>query len=56
MEEDTEGLADLRDCLMTPEVALTTVDLLYNRIGKISSFNGLSVCLFVYNLMHIVCK
>ena len=34
MEEDTEGLADLRDCLMTPEVALTTVDLLYNRIGK----------------------
>ena len=37
MEEDTEGLADLRDCLMTPEVALTTVDLLYNRIGKINS-------------------
>mmetsp|Transcript_6195 Transcript_6195/g.6363 ORF Transcript_6195/g.6363 Transcript_6195/m.6363 type:complete len:344 (+) Transcript_6195:173-1204(+) len=34
MEEDVEGLSDFRDCLMTPGVALTTVDLLYNRIGE----------------------
>ena len=34
MEEDVEGLTDLRDCLMTPGLGLTTVDLLYNRIGK----------------------
>ena len=36
MEEDVEGLTDLRDCLMTPGLGLTTVDLLYNRIGKTS--------------------
>jgi hypothetical protein len=33
MEEDLQGLAALRDCLLNPNVALTSVDMMYNRIG-----------------------
>ena len=44
MEEDVEGLTDLRDCLMTPGLGLTTVDLLYNRIGKTSVLCCTLVC------------
>ena len=28
-----EGLIAFRDCLLNPNLGLTTVDLLYNRIG-----------------------
>jgi hypothetical protein len=34
MEEDQRGLAAFKECLMNPNVALTSVDLMYNRIGK----------------------
>ena len=33
-EEDTAGLQALRDCLLNPSVSLTSVDLMYNRIGE----------------------
>jgi hypothetical protein len=33
-DEDVEGLVNFRNCLLTPELALSTVDLLYNRIGN----------------------
>jgi hypothetical protein len=33
MEEDLEGLQALRDCLNNTNVALTSVDLMHNRIG-----------------------
>ena len=32
--EDLDGLAALRDCIMTPTVAVTSIDLLFNRIGE----------------------
>lgn len=31
--EDLEGLEALRDCLLNPNLGLTTVDLMFNRIG-----------------------
>lgn len=36
MEEDLRGLAALKNCLLNPTVGLTSVDLLYNRIGMFS--------------------
>jgi hypothetical protein len=36
MEADVEGLTAFRDCLLNPTLGLTTVDLLYNRIGSAS--------------------
>lgn len=33
LEEDLQGLAALKECLQNPSVALTSVDLMYNRIG-----------------------
>lgn len=33
-EEDLLGIRALRDCLLLPTVALTSVDLMYNRIGE----------------------
>ena len=33
-EEDLEGLTAFRDCLNNPNVNLTNIDLMYNRIGK----------------------
>lgn len=35
MEADVEGLTAFRDCLLNPTLGLTTVDLLYNRIGSV---------------------
>ena len=52
MEEDVEGLTDLRDCLMTPGLGLTTVDLLYNRIGKTSVL----CCAVLYNTCEGQCS
>jgi hypothetical protein len=37
MEEDQQGLSAFKECLMNPNVALTSVDLMYNRIGKLSA-------------------
>ncbi len=34
LEDDMLGLAAFRDCLLCPTVALTSVDLMYNRIGE----------------------
>lgn len=34
LDEDLVGLTALRDCLMTPTNGLTSVDLMYNRIGE----------------------
>ena len=39
MDEDIEGLMNFRDCLLAPELALTTVDLLYNRIGNDADYS-----------------
>ena len=57
MEEDVEGLTDLRDCLMTPGLGLTTVDLLYNRIGKTSVLCCALLCCAVlyYTVLHKCC-
>lgn len=40
MEEDQRGLAAFKECLMNPNVALTSVDLMYNRIGKDADCQG----------------
>lgn len=37
MEDDIHGLEMLRDCLMNPTLNLTSVDLMWNRIGKYSA-------------------
>ena len=34
MDEDLNGLAAFRDCLMNISSPITTVDLMYNRIGE----------------------
>lgn len=34
MEDDLKGLRALRDCLLNPTVSLTSIDLMYNRIGE----------------------
>jgi hypothetical protein len=41
--EDLEGLRAFRDCLNNPNVNLATVDLMYNRIGKMNDN-----CFFVF--------
>jgi len=33
--DDLQGLSDLKDCLLQPNLALTYIDLMYNRIGAI---------------------
>jgi hypothetical protein len=52
MEDDVEGLSDFRDCLMTPGVALTTVDLLYNRIGESRLFGSINLYIYTYVFMY----
>ena len=34
LEDDLVGLNDLKECLSNPQCGLTSVDLLYNRIGE----------------------
>lgn len=34
LEDDVAGLSSLRDCLLNPTCTLTSVDLMYNRIGE----------------------
>eukprot|EP00607_Mallomonas_marina_P008643 CAMPEP_0182423638 /NCGR_PEP_ID=MMETSP1167-20130531/9711_1 /TAXON_ID=2988 /ORGANISM="Mallomonas Sp, Strain CCMP3275" /LENGTH=330 /DNA_ID=CAMNT_0024602809 /DNA_START=71 /DNA_END=1063 /DNA_ORIENTATION=- len=36
-EDDVKALEAFRDCLMTPSLALTHVDLMYNRIGPVGA-------------------
>ena len=33
LEEDLQGLTALKECLLSETVALTSVDLMFNRIG-----------------------
>jgi hypothetical protein len=49
MEEDLEGLQALRDCLNNTNVALTSVDLMHNRIG-------MYYILYVYATLSLACN
>ena len=35
--EDLEGISALRDCLLLPTLKLTSIDLMYNRIGALGA-------------------
>jgi hypothetical protein len=47
--EDLEGLRAFRDCLNNPNVNLATVDLMYNRIGKMNDKS------LLYSLLLFIC-
>lgn len=49
-EEDIEGLTAFKDCLNNPNVNLNTIDLMYNRIGRLNilceNLDSFIKCLF----------